>query len=203
MDICTAGALSSDFTGFLTGTIIPLAGVSAMATIMIIIITFFLGRLLSNPKLTLWAKTEMLQVFISLGIIMFLGTTMNTFCAIDLGDVAAIFETGVSTASPPDSIYDAAETYLVEAMLYSHNAMATIRYHLQAYTIFSYLSVFDCDFFCLFGYSGTNTMPFGGYAAYQSAMNIFLNSTLMAHITVTSYLFLLMFIYRGFVFLFL
>ncbi|MFH1393440.1 MAG: hypothetical protein ABIH29_01010 [Candidatus Micrarchaeota archaeon] len=204
MDICTAGALSTDFSDFLTTTIFPLAAIAAITTGMIIGVSFLLGKLLNNPKLTLWSKTEILQVLISLGVVVFLGTTINTFCAIDLGDVANIFEVPVSATDPPDSIYDAAETYLVEAALYSHNSMSVVRYHLKAYTILSYLSVFSCGpLRCLFGYSGTNTQPFGGFGAYMAAMNIFFNSTLMAHITVLSYLFLLMFIYRGFVFLFL
>lgn len=202
--ICEAGAISSEFSSFLDGTVLPLAGMAAMITAIIIGLSLMLGRLINNPKATLWAKTEAVQLVISLSTVVLLGSLINTFCAIDVVELMGLFEIEPPASVEDVSIYDAAETYLVEAAYYSHNAMSVARFHLEGYTVLSYTSVFSCGALrCFFGYSGTRGQPFGAFGAGMGAMNLFFNSMLMAHISCLSFLFLLVYVYRGFVFLFL
>lgn len=204
------GICGTEFGDFFNSTILPLTAYAAIITSIMIALSFMIGRALANAKLTLWAKTEALQIVISIASIFVLMTIMNTFCIIDMGEIASIFEVTTTVPTASVDVYTAAETYLTEAAIYSHNAMTVARYHLQAYTIVSYLNAFLCDYEtggvgwgCYYGYSGANQQPLGGYGATISALNIFFNSTIIAHFSALNFLFVLLFVYKGFVFLFL
>jgi hypothetical protein len=191
------------FETFFNDTILPLLAIATIATSILIALSFMLGRAIANPKLTLWAKTEFLQLFVSVASVFFIFITINTFCAINMGEVASFF-TDVTAVEEDLSVYGAAQEYLTEAALYSHNAMTVVRYHLEAYTVLSFLNAFMCDFAlgpiglgCLFGYSGSTVLPIGGYGAYVAALNIFYNSTIMAHFSALNFLFILLFVYKG------
>src|SRR4030095_10581284 len=126
---------------------------------------------------------------------------MNTFCSIQIGEVASLF----GLTSDTKTIYQAAQQYLVDEAYYSLRALTVVRYHLEAYNVLSALSKFACTFDglgCLFGYSGINSQPLGGYGAHQAALNIFFSGALMANMTALNFLFILLFIYKGFVLLF-
>lgn len=199
----------TDFGGFFGETILPLVGYATFITSIIIALGYMVGRALSNPKVSLWAKTEILQLFISVFSVFFILATLNAFCGIQMDDVASVFGPPIPAAAPLN-VYDAAQEYLREAALYSHNALTVVRYHLEAYTILSYLNAFICDFStgqigwgCLFGYGGESQQPLGGYGAVMAALNIFFNSTLMAHFTALNFLFILLVVYKGFAFIFL
>ncbi|MBN1170412.1 hypothetical protein JXA56_05275 [Candidatus Micrarchaeota archaeon] len=210
MMICEAG-----FESFFSGTILPLVAFASVGTSVIIALAFMFGRATSNPKVTVWAKTEILQLVISVASIFILIMTINAFCVLNMAEIAGIFSQEIpdapSCASGGSvSVYCAAETYLKDAAQYSHNAMSVVRYHLQGYTILSFLNAFRCDFNtggigwgCLFGYSGANQQPFGGYGATIAALNIFFNSTIIAFFTAMNFLFILLFVQKGFVFIFL
>jgi len=196
------------FETFFNSTIIPLVFYASMATTILIAISFMVGRALANAKLTLWAKTEIVQLVISAGTVFFILITMQVFCTINVTEVAGIFE----IPAPPQSlnVYQAAQEYLKEAALFSHNALTAVRYHLGAYTILAYLRGFMCDFDigpigigCWYGWSGTNVLPIGGYGSTMAGLNLFFNGTIMAHMSALNSLFILLFVYKGFVFLFL
>ncbi len=196
------------FTNFFNGTILPIVALSSIVTATIIALTFMASRLLSNPKLSLWAKTEIVQLFISVGTVFILTTTVSTFCNIDMAEVNGFFFE--SNPVPSMNIFDSAFTYISNSVLYTHNAIKVIRYHLEGYTVLTYFNEFQCDFStgrigwgCLFGYSGANMQPFGGYGAVTAALNMAFNSALISHFTALNFMFILMFVYRGFVFMFL
>ena len=198
---------------FFETSIVPLMVYASLGTSIIIALSYMVGTAIANAKLTLWSKTEIVQLFISVATLVFIIIAMNTLCAINMNEVAGIFNTAAINPVPSTSltsVYDAAEQYLNESALYSHNALRMVRYHLEGYTILAYLNAFQCDFKfggigwgCWFGYSGENSQPIGGYGALTAALNVFFNSLLIAHFTALNYLFILMFVYRGFVFLFL
>lgn len=203
MDFCTDGGLSVAFSDYIVTTLLPMMAMASIVAAALIGLTIMIGRMINNPKLTVWAKTEAVQLFVSIAVVFFIGATMNVFCVINMESLASIFSIDLGTSDPASSVFQAAETYLVEAAFYSHNAMSVARYHLEGYSILSYVGVYICDLRCLFGHSGTTTQPFGPYSTVISALNIFFNSVLMAHLTALNYLFLLLFVYKGFVFLFL
>ncbi len=191
------------FDSIIDNTVLPLALVASFTTAMVIAITYVVSQAISNPKLSLWAKTEAVQLAVSAGTVFMLITVMNTFCTVKMDEVASLF--GLTSA--PLSIYDAANEYLVRAGEFSIKALQVSRYHLEAYNVMSALNAFECEFGggigCLFGYSGTNVQPMGGYGAHQAAMNIFYNSAIMSVMSALNFLFILKFVYKGFVLMFL
>lgn len=199
------------FSTFFNGTILPLMFYASLATTVLIALSYMLGSAMANARLTLWSKTELVQLVVSVATLFIIVLTMDTMCIIDMKEVAGFFSiptTGLPAGAV--NVYDAAQQYLNESALYSHNALRVVRYHLEGYTVLAYLNAFKCDFNtggigwgCLFGYSGANEQPVGGYGALTAALNIFFNSLIVAHFTALNFIFILMFVYRGFVFLFL
>src|SRR5208283_2232887 len=175
---------------------------------ILIALSYMAGTALSNPKLTLWSKTEIVQLAISIASVSLIMLAVTTFCSLDMKDIANIFNLPGTHASI--NVYDAATNYLEGSVNYTHNALIMVRYHLEAYTVLSYFNAFICDYNvdriglgCFFGYSGDTEQPFGGYGADIAALNVFFNSTIIAYFTALNFLFILLFIYHGFVFLFL
>jgi hypothetical protein len=209
--LCMAdgSGLSTNFSAFLANTVVPLSVYASIATAFLIGASYMVGSATANARLTTWSKTEIIQLFISMATIFFIVVVMTTMCGLNMQDVASIF----GTPNPPQTpinAYAAAEEYLNESALYAHNALTVVRYHLEGYTILAYMNAFECDSFgtgigwgCLFGYSGDNEQPLGGYGAITAALSIFFNALLIALFTVFNYIFILMFVYSGFVFLFL
>jgi hypothetical protein len=207
---------SEEFTGMINGPILQICAIASVAAIMLVVFGYFLGQVTSNPKVSVWAKSEILQVLMSVASIILLIFLVNSFCAINMADVASIF--GL-TAAPAysGSVYSAAQAYLTNTLIFSHDALTVIRYHLEAYTVLSQVSAFVCDmksdpisvfgmfsipaigWGCFFSYSGQQGMPLGAYSSAMGALNLFFNSTLVAYITTLNFLFILMYIYKGFV----
>ncbi len=199
MEVCSA-----DFSSFVNGTILQIAALAAIVSTLIVVFSYYIGQLMNNPKVSVWAKSEIVQLVMSVASVAFILITVNMFCAIDMGSVASIF--GISSPSSTGNIYIASQNYLLETLQFSHDALVVVRYHLQAFTVLSHLSSFVCDMStgsigwgCLFGYSGSNEQPLGAYGAAMGAMNLFFNSAMVAYMTTLNFVFILVFIFRGFV----
>lgn len=196
------------FDSFLTGTVIPLTAYASVVTSIIIGLAYMVGNATNNPKLIVWGKTEIIQLILSVASVFILIAITNFFCGLNMVDVAGVF--GVDSPSGSLSMYGSAMEYLKGAAKYAHNAMTATRYHLEAYTILNFLNAFMCDFNtggigwgCLFGYSGENQQPFGGYGAVIAGLNIFFNSSIISFFTAMNFIFILLFVQKGFVFVFL
>ena len=211
MDIC-----SPPFATFLTNTILPITAIASIASAVIVALGYMIGQVLGNVRVSTWAKTEVVQVVMSVASVAFIFMLLGAFCAINMNEVKGIF--GISIAPPEPcgsasggtSVYDAARGYLTDASCFSHNAVGAVRYHLEAYTVLSNLNLFECSLStgsigwgCMFGYSGTSMQPLGGYGTAMSAMNVFFNSSIVAYVSALNFLFILMYVYRGFVLFFL
>jgi hypothetical protein len=197
MNVC-----STDFMSFINGSILTIAAIASMVSVLMIVFSYYIGQLISNPKVTVWARSEIVQLVVSVASVAFLLMLINTFCAINMAEVGSIF--GISGKS--GSVYSAAQDYLGDTLQFSHDALVVVRYHLQAYTILSYLSAFDCDLHtgvigwgCFFSYSGTTHQPLGAYSSSMGALNLFFNTALVAYLTTLNFLFVLLFVYKGFV----
>jgi len=199
-----------DFVDFLSSTIFPIAAAAGVLAGVIIALTYMAGEVLRNPKLAVWSKTEIVQLFFSFASLLFIGSLFSLFCGLNMQEVSNMLDL---TYSGPSNMFDAAENYLVSAAKYSHNSLAVLRYHLKAYTILGYMGEFQCTTLasgvviafpflsgCGYGYSGTSGIPFGGYAALNTALNTVFNSTLMSYMMALNYLVILIYIYRGFAF---
>jgi len=210
-----AAVCSPDFVNFLTSVIYPLAGYAAVLTGIIIAVVFMVGEASSNPKLTVWSKTEIVQLFASIVSLLLLSSVFGFFCTLDMKSVAELF--GLNYPGPT-TMFNAAQSYLVGAATYSHNALTVIRYHLEGYTVLAAMGLFKCTNLagdtggsvavmvlpflsgCGYGETGDNLSPFGGYAAMNGALTMIFNSVLMSYLMSLNYLMILLYVYKGFAF---
>ncbi|MFH1785711.1 MAG: hypothetical protein ABH842_04750 [Candidatus Micrarchaeota archaeon] len=195
------------FTTFMDTTIFPLVGLAAVTTAILIALSYMASKALSNPKLSLWAKTEIIQLGISIATIAVITLTVSSFCSIDISEIAGVVDV---TGIPSANIFEAAGYFLRDGLEFTHDAMVVSRYQLEAYTVLSYYSGFICDFSigrvglgCWFGWGGQNMQPYGGYGAGMAALNVAYNGLVITYFTELSYLFILIFVYKGFAFVFL
>ncbi|MEM4626284.1 MAG: hypothetical protein QXF70_02560 [Candidatus Bilamarchaeaceae archaeon] len=189
--------------GIIYNSILPLAGFAALITIIAIVIAYYIGTFIDNPKVTVWAKTEIVQVFISVLAVIIIIAGMQSFCAIDSG---AIKEIVGSKNNIKGNIFDEAESYLVNTTSYGHYAMGVTRYYLSAYAIFIYRYTFSCDVWglgCLFGGSGTSYSSLANYGGKYGSLNMLFGSTVLYFLTSANMLFILLFTYKGFILFFL
>jgi len=212
MDICTA-----DFTTFMNTTIMPITALASVITAVTIGLGYMIGQFLGNAKATTWAKTEVVQIVMSIASVTFIIILLNSFCAINMEGIKSIFNINPAENLPcgsapagSTSLYAGALDYIKSAACFCHSAMSVVRYHLEAYTVLSNLNLFECSLStggigwgCLFGYSGTYQQPLGGYGAVMSALNVIFNSSMVSYISSLNFLFILLFVYKGFVLFFL
>lgn len=202
------------FDSLVSNSVIPTALMAAVATTALIGLSYAVGNAIANSKLTLWAKTEAVQIVISMITIGLLLSIMGTYCSLNISDIAGLFNVpgvGPTIGGQPANMYNAAQQYLLDSAHYANNALTVIRYHLEAYNVMAATTQMTCDFKisgtvgigCLFGYSGVSSNPLGGYAAAQAALNIAFNSAIMSQMSALNFLFILLFVYKGFVLLFL
>ena len=67
-----------EFTNFFNGTIMPLVAYASIVTTIIIALSFMVGRTIANAKLTLWAKTEIVQLVISLSSVLLIMAALSS-----------------------------------------------------------------------------------------------------------------------------
>jgi len=203
-EVCT------ELSKFIWEGVMPLTAYTSVILAAIIGVSYAVGNALSNPKLTLWSKTEAVQMVISIASVVVLLGFMNLFCTIQVGELATIFSKPLPGAGNDMDLYAAADTYLVNAQTYAYKALSAIRYHLEAYSVLSSFNEFQCDFpigrfalGCLFGNSGQGFPPFGGYGALMGALNVFFNTALMTLFTVMNFSMILSATLGGLVFIFI
>jgi len=201
MEVCTA-----DFDSFLYTQAMPVAGVSAVATLSLIVLVMMFGKATSNPKLSEWSKTEIVQLPMTIASIIMIVLVMDSFCAIDFNSVRAIF--GKAPVEPPKpvlgfpvstytNVYDAAESYLFQGAKFSHQALVVARYHHEVYNILVMRSAYLCDWWCIFGQSGTTVQALSGYSGRLNLMGMLFNSDLAAYLSDLNSLFILTLVRSG------
>ena len=200
-DICSAliSATPGSTGSFLTSTVYPMVVFAAIITSVIIGLTYMLGKMISNPKLTSWSSGEVTQLGISVATVVFIVAFVNLGCNAQFSELSSIFGLPSGTIPTGTTMYQSAEMFLNNSALYSHRAMTVVRYHLESYTVLSYLNAFKCDYAtgpigwgCFFGYSGENQQPLGGYGAVMAALKIFYSGTIMSHFSAINSLMILM-----------
>lgn len=201
MEVCDSAFLGT--SGFLYGTIVPLSALAAFLTITILVIVYFFASFLQNPKLNVWVKTEIVQVFISLSALIIMIGAINSFCSLDANSIRDLMG---KQHSPSGTIFDEAENYLVRSANFAHGAINVTRHFLSAYTIFIYRNTFDCDLWglgCLFGGSGISFSSLAKYNGKFGALNMLFGTTILYFLTAANMLFIFLFVKKGLVLFFL
>ncbi|MEK6982443.1 MAG: hypothetical protein AABX38_05920 [Candidatus Micrarchaeota archaeon] len=156
-NICAQGAQST-----VASFIYPLVlSVSVFAAI-VIGLAYMLGQSINNPKVTLWAKTEAVQLVVSAIAAVIILQSVGVFCTIDAMSIYQLFNVPPpqipQVAGQPQSsisIYNAAELYLVTGGSYVKSVADSARYHLGGYNM---LQSFGRNL-CL----GSTTSPVSGF----------------------------------------
>jgi hypothetical protein len=213
--VCTATSLANIQSG-----VYPSAFLAAALMGIIIAITYMLGTIINNPKLNLWCKTELLQLFVSIAVVIITFQIITAFCAINLVDIGNLF--GFSGGTGQISLYSGAEGYLVSAGDYIHMVLNSARYTLGAYNILETFGRYLClnsnnpisgflnIIFCLFGNflsigggTGTAVSPDAGHSLAAPGLSVAFNSLQFSYLSTLNYLFILKYIYSGFALFFL
>lgn len=208
--------------GLISGFLTSIMGIAAMTTTALIIIGYAMGEVLHNPKLTLWAKTELGQLLISMAVTLFVYFGVQAFCQFNFGSIGDLFGYSFNPTSRSLSVYDAAHGYLTQSAGYVKDLMEVARYHLAAYNIMQLRSIWQCEeggainiLFCLFGSAvsaggtsggasaGLGISPESGYGFLASGMNFAFNSLLFSYLSLLNYLFILNYALSAFAFFFL
>ncbi len=186
----------------LWANVMPIAAITTLITSIVIVLSYYLGEAIGHPKITLWAKTEIVQLFISIMAAIIILTGIQSFCAIDATSLSS-FVTG-TTSLAPMTIYDAAYSYLYSAADFTHKTVAIERYYLGGFNLLEGRHYWNCQYSgcdpilcCLFGTSGMSSSPFAYASVVSVSFNIAFNSTVLSYLSSLNYLFILKYAYSG------
>ncbi|MDO8554450.1 MAG: hypothetical protein Q7S22_06595 [Candidatus Micrarchaeota archaeon] len=197
---------------------IPVLALGAILGGIIIALVNMFGQTTHNPKLSLWSKTEVVQLFTSLVATILILQGVNIYCSINLLSVVNLFTTGTTITAPASSVtlFGGAELYLKQSALFNKELLSITRYHLGAYNILEgrYLSrcaeddganILLCMFGGFVGAGGAShtQAPESGYSTVSSGLFLSFNTQMFSYLSSLNYLFILRYIFSGMVLFFL
>jgi hypothetical protein len=180
-------------------------------------LAYAIGRLLDNPKFTVWAKTEIFQVAVSIVMVfmvLFLvglvGLDPASGFSINAGWIDTYTNDQAEYAHPQIeedyNIYEVSEAYLQNMAFFSHRAVRASRAMIGIMDEFSKYTRTPCVppwLMCLMGVNGVNVRPLAGGAVFVQTSNMLLYSSTTAYLTVLAQIFLLKFIQSGLIVVYL
>ena len=186
---------------------------AAGVSLMVMGLVYAAGKLLNNPRFTVWAKTEVFQVgvsiaivFISLFLVGLVGLSPNSDIVITGGWIDAFSEEDIGEKySHPEiekqwSVFQTSEAYLQNLAYFAHRSVRGSRAMMGATDEFSKYTRTPCVppwLACLMGSNGVNVRPLSGASAFMQASNLLLYTSTVAYLTVLAQIFLLRFIAGG------
>lgn len=196
-------------SGVITNDVLFLCAIASFATAVAVGIGYMVGNLISNPKVTLWAKTEIIQLFFTIAAVVVIIQLISVFCSIDISALSGM--TGVSTDNtlPHSNLFDSAEEYLSKTAEYTHTVLRIERYHLKAFDMLQGRSRWECADkifgvqLCLFGGSGPSFAPYAWTSYYAGAFHVAFQSALFSFLFTMNSWFILQYVNKGFVLFFL
>ncbi len=183
------------------------AGVSAL----MMGLAYAIGHLFENPKFTVWAKTEIFQVavsivlvFIALFLVGLVGLDPASEFSMDAGWIGAYTNDEAEYSRPEIeedyNVYEVSEAYLENMAFFSHRAVRASRAMMGAMDEFSKYTRTPCVppwLMCLMGVNGVNVRPLSGAATFVQSSNMLLYTSTTAYLTVLAQIFFLKFIQSG------
>lgn len=183
---------------------------SSIAASGLIAIAYAIGQLLANPRFSVWAKTEVFQVAISIALVFValfmigvVGLDPDSDFTVSAGWIDAVSEEsleGIYSSPPIESdftVFETSEAYLQNLAFFSHRAVRGSRTMMGVMDEFSKYMRTPCTpvlFGCLLGVNGVNARPLSGATALMQASNLLLYTASAAYLTVLAQIFLLRFI---------
>ncbi|MBU0586205.1 hypothetical protein KJ780_01705 [Candidatus Micrarchaeota archaeon] len=181
------------------------AFLSLIILTLIIAISYAASQATSNPKLSIWAKTELVQMFVSAAFVLILIGVVNSYCSFHVSDIASIVQAPAQgSVDYSISISQGAEEYLRGAAKFAYESTINSRFYLGAINQLESYSIWECPLWCFMSVGGTGTgqSPKAGVSFYSSGFNLLMNSSLGATMSALMHAFFIRYIGSG-LFLFL
>ncbi len=198
LPVCGTGQFNS---------IMALSGMGLLGVAALVALAYMFGEMLQNPKAILWAKTESLQVFASLAIVLVMLFAIFTFCNVRVGEIGALAGTSFTPAiylnHATDDLYTGAVNYLENLQSIALVNIASLRYNLAAYEIRTSFNEFHCDSTCLLSFSSVNVAVFGGETVNLAITNNLLGTATISALSIIFQYFTLLYILNGLFIIFL
>ncbi|MCP4647529.1 MAG: hypothetical protein GY852_07320 [bacterium] len=176
-------------------------------------LVYALGQMMQNPRLNVWAKTEIFQVAVSV-ILVFLTLFMVGLIGLDPAadftisagwltalsseDVEAVYDH--PSIDEDDNVFETSEKYLTNLAFFSHRTVRGARAMMGATDEMSKYTRTPCTpalLLCLMGVNGVTVRPLSGAAALMQSSNVFLYTATAAYLSVLAQIFFLRFIQSG------
>ena len=181
------------------------AAAGLACTIAIVGLAYMLGEFLKNARVLVWARTELLQVGVSLIITLLLVQTIIFFCGFSITDIAKSVEgdAAVMTSlaaiggSTTDNAFTISENFMLWQIRDTSRTLGVIRYISALYELRSTQSDWDCPLFCLLGATGRSSSPQSGETSFLGVTGMLMNSMTVALLSEIFQLFTLKYIESG------
>ncbi len=176
-------------------------------------LAYALGQLLQNPRLNVWAKTELFQsavsvalVFIALFLVGLIGLDPGSEFTISAGWLTVLSGEDVEgvyahpAISEDDNVFETSEKYLENLAYFSHRTVRGSRAMMGATDEMSKYTRTPCTpalLLCLMGVNGVSVRPLSGTSALMQSSNLFLYTSTAAYLGVLAQIFFLRFIQSG------
>ncbi|MFA5381645.1 MAG: hypothetical protein WC356_00640 [Candidatus Micrarchaeia archaeon] len=173
--------------------------IAALLALGIIIIIYMIGKLTENPRLNVWAQTEISQVILSIIIAALIFSGMYWFYT---ESSALTLSAGIYKGTSPyvgGSIYETSCEYLSDLAEYSNDVMSLIRYNIAVANIRGSLNEFGCKtdeidknpYGCAMAFLGGPSTSWNKYSSNYNYLSLFNTSLNIATICFFNTLFLL------------
>ncbi|MFP3949850.1 MAG: hypothetical protein ACLFUZ_02020 [Candidatus Micrarchaeia archaeon] len=187
---------------------------AAGISLIVMGLVYAAGKLLNNPRFTVWAKTEVFQVGVSIVLVFILlflvglvGLSPDADIAINAGWID-VFSGGPSIEdkydypkiNPEDDVFETSEAYLQNLAYFAHRSVRGSRAMMGATDEFSKYTRTPCVppwLACIMGRNGVNARPLSGTSAFMQSSNLLMYASTTAYLTVLAQIFFLRFIEQG------
>ena len=180
--------------------------------IMAIMIAFvyMLGEFISNPKLLVWAKVELVQLFASVIIVGLVIALLSITCFVQVGGLIGLTNfnpnpsylpnsptTGAPVFSQTDLLLNASESYVMAVRDFDHAVLSQIRYNMGVIELRAGTTKWNCELLCLLGGQGTSVAQYSGEYSILSMFGMLMNMSTASYLSSIFMLFTLHFITDG------
>ena len=180
-------------------SVMGLAALATISTAAVIVLCYMFGEFFQNARMLTWAKSEVLQVFMSLVIVVVILGLSGTFCNLQIGDVGSTF-TGLPAIYANfanANMCNASSIYLENMMAISDSNLRSLRYSLGSYEIRTTFRSMNCNAECWVALVSFDTSDYSGESALIAVTNNLLSTATVSYFTSVFQYFTLQYIYQG------
>ena len=181
------------------GNVTSLAGMAAVATALLIALVYMAGEIAQSARAITWAKTEAVEIFISLAAVALILFAASTFCTAQVGEATSIFSRTpyIYQGLADTGIYGGAQIYLENLMGAGLRNMAQLRFNLGAYEMRTSYMEYKCDSICWLSMTSTTEAIHGGETLPLAITNSMLGAATVSYLTAAFEYFTLQYINQG------